>query len=381
VSKTTSNRLALVLALAMLALLTASVPLYLRTESFGTDNIGPEFLVLPFAAVGLFIALRRPHNPIGWMLAALALLMMVSGDAGMYSLLAFRLGHPTLPLARLATALTQTWVALLILLPLPILLFPDGRLPTPRWRWSLGAYLLIGATLLVSNAVQDAHAFTERVVRVDSTGELTGLGSRPLSAIPLPAIYGLIVLGWVIGKIFEYRRSQGEHRQQLKWLMAGGAVSFGALFSTLTFGGGGFFVGIVALPISIGVGILKYRLYDIDRLISRTLSYAIVTGLLVAVFIGLVSLTTDVLPFSSPVGVAASTLAAAALFNPLRRRVQLVVDRRFNRARYDAEATVQGFALHLRSSIDVDAVEAALRDAIRTAFEPSSIGVWTRGRP
>ena len=135
-----------------------------------------------------------------------------------------------------------------------------------------------------------------------------------------------------------------------------------------------------ALPLSIGVGILRYRLYEIDRLISRTLSYAILTALLVGTFIGLISLTTRVLPFSSPVGVAASTLAAAALLNPLRKRVQRIVDRRFNRSRYDAEATVATFSARLRDAVEIDAIRADLLDAVNRAVQPSHASVWIRPR-
>ena len=143
------------------------------------------------------------------------------------------------------------------------------------------------------------------------------------------------MLAWLIRELPAYRRATGEHRQQLKWLMAGGVVAAVGLVVSVA-GQNGVLgvvatIAITALPISVGIGVLKFRLYEIDRLISRTLSYAIVTGSLVAVFLGVVVLTTDVLPFSSPVGVAASTLAAAALFNPLRQRVQRFVDRRFNR--------------------------------------------------
>jgi hypothetical protein len=126
------------------------------------------------------------------------------------------------------------------------------------------------------------------------------------------------------------------------------------------------------------VGILKYRLYDIDRLISRTISYALLTGLLAAVFVGIVVLATDVLPFSSPVGVAASTLAAAGLFNPLRKRVQHAVDRRFNRARYDAEATVAAFTMRLRDAVDLDTVRSELLHAVDRAVEPAHASVWLR---
>ena len=138
------------------------------------------------------------------------------------------------------------------------------------------------------------------------------------------------------------------------------------------------FVGIVALPIGLGIGILKYRLYDIDRLISRTLSYAILSALLVGVFLGVVVLTTRVLPFSSPVGVAASTLAAAALSNPLRRRAQRLVDRRFNRARYDAEATVAAFSAQLRDAVDLDTVRNELLSTVERAVEPSRASLWIR---
>ena len=141
------------------------------------------------------------------------------------------------------------------------------------------------------------------------------------------------------------------------------------------------FVFIVLLPLGIGFGILKYRLYDVDRLISRSLSYAIVTATLVGVFGGLVLLTTRVLPFSSPVGVAASTLAAAALFNPLRRRVQRLVDRRFNRAGYDAEATVAAFGARLRDAVDVETVLDELAGAAGRSLEPAHVTVWVRGAP
>jgi hypothetical protein len=135
-------------------------------------------------------------------------------------------------------------------------------------------------------------------------------------------------------------------------------------------------LGVAALPVSIGAGIMRYRLYEIDRLISRPLSYAIVTGTLVGVFIGLVLLTTRVLPLSSPVGVAASTLAAAALFNPLQRRVQRLVDRRFNRARYDSEATVAAFTSRLRDAIEAEAIRLDLDETVRRAVEPEHVSIW-----
>lgn len=136
--------------------------------------------------------------------------------------------------------------------------------------------------------------------------------------------------------------------------------------------------GLAALPVSIGVAILRYRLYEIDRIISRTLAYALVTGLLVGVFAGLVLLTTDVLSLSSPVAVAASTLAAAALFNPLRQQVQRVVDRRFNRTRYNEDRTVAAFAARLKDAMDVTAVRDDLTSVAQQTLEPAHVSVWIR---
>jgi hypothetical protein len=139
-----------------------------------------------------------------------------------------------------------------------------------------------------------------------------------------------------------------------------------------------FLAGLAALPVGIGVGILRYRLYDIDRIISRTLAYALVTGLLVGVYAGLVLLATKVLSVHSTVAVAAATLAAAALFNPLRRRVQRFVDRRFNRARYDADRIIAGFAARLQDAVDLDAVRIDLASSVQQTLEPAHISVWIR---
>jgi hypothetical protein len=139
-------------------------------------------------------------------------------------------------------------------------------------------------------------------------------------------------------------------------------------------------LGVAALPVGIGVAVLKYRLYEIDRIISRTLAYAIVTGLLVGVYAGLVLLATQVLDIKSPVAVAVSTLAAAALFSPVRRRVQKAVDRRFNRARYDADQTVAAFAARLKDAVDLDAVRDDLASVVHQALEPAHVSLWISQR-
>jgi hypothetical protein len=343
--------------------------------------------------VGLTVALRQPRNPIGWILTALALVLTAWQDAGFYSVAAFRVGRHGLPLARLAVVLASGWAAVIVLLPLPILLFPDGRLPSQRWRGTAWVYAAL-STVLVGAVTANIGAFTDRRVTVDSSGELSTLGggssggTATTVTVVMFLVWAALSLSWVVGRLVDYRRSTGEHRQQLKWLMSGGATCiigffvadiFSSVHSPLSpvISGAGV-IAIAGLPLGIGVGILKYRLYEIDRLISRTLSYLIITGLLVGVFVGIVVLATDVLPFSSPVGVAASTLAAAALFNPLRLRVQRLVDRRFNRARYDAEAMVAAFTLRLRDAVDLDTVRHELLDAVGRAVEPAHASVWIR---
>jgi hypothetical protein len=184
--------------------------------------------------------------------------------------------------------------------------------------------------------------------------------------------------------VASWRRSSGERRQQLKWLLVGSAAAGIGLGISIVPGTGtiGGVVGVamsLAFPLCIGVAVLRYRLFDIDRVISRTLGYAIVTGLLVGVYAGIVLLATEVLRFRhSTVAVAAATLAAAALFNPLRSRVQTMVDRRFNRARYDADRIVAAFAARLQDAVDLDAVQADLASSVQQTLEPAHISVWIR---
>jgi hypothetical protein len=280
-----------------------------------------------------------------------------------------------------------------VLLPLPILLFPDGRVPRRAWRWTLWVYLALSAVFLIAVGVTDIGAFTDRQIRVDSTGELASLngssgGSAATVELLLFLAWASIGLSWVARQLLRHRRSAGEERQQLKWLMSGGAICIIGFVEFIVLSGarsslwqGLSILGlsaVAALPLGIGVGILKYRLYEIDRLISRTLSYALLTAMLVGVFVGIVTLTTRVLPFSSPVAVAASTLAAAALFNPLRLRVQRLVDRRFNRARYDAQTTVAAFTAQLRDAVDLDTVRDELVHAVDRSVQPSYASLWIR---
>lgn len=240
------------------------------------------------------------------------------------------------------------------------------------------------------------RVIVERRIHIDSSGGLTVLDNvktYPWFAV-VQALFFVVLLmswlSWLVLQVVRFRRSTGERHEQLKWLLGGAACCVVALPILLATGNASTtltealnvaaFLGLAALPISIGVGILKYRLYEIDRLISRTLSYAVVTGVVVGLYVGIVTLVTRVLGFSSPVAVAVSTLAAVALFNPLRVRVQRVVDRRFNRARFDADATVATFAARLRDAVDLETVRTELLEVVNRAVEPSHASVWIRRR-
>jgi hypothetical protein len=330
------------------------------------------------------------------MLGAVAFLVL-STDAGAYAVADYRLRHGGLPLGWVAVLLQPSWAPAIALFGLTVLLFPDGRLPSPRWRWMLWAYLAVAAAWVGGVVIISAGAILGHNVHVDSGGNLLILDHPTGSAawwgvvegvfFPVPGVFWLAS---VAGQALSCRRSSGERRLQLKWLVGGSAVAIaGGVLGVplsdspskiLQIVGGVGIAGVLALPVSMGVGILKYRLYDIDRIISRTLAYAIVTGLLVGVYAGLVLLATEVLRFRTPVAVAAATLAAAALFNPLRQRVQRAVDRRFNRARYDADKTVAAFAARLKDAVDLDSVRDDLAGVVQQALEPAHVSVWISER-
>jgi hypothetical protein len=345
-------------------------------------------LIVAFGGVGLVVAHRQPRNRLGWILLGWLFLVGLGGIAGPYAVLVYRLGHHGLPLGPVAVVLNNSVQLLALLLaPLIILLFPDGYLPGPRWRWVVWAYAGLVACVMAVAVANAIAPVTDHDIRLDSSGNLTSSGhlpgwlANPPAWIDAVVVVGLagIVLSAVGLQVLSWRRATGERRQQLEWLAFGAAVTVVWLIAML-FISSLPIVGIAALPVSMGIAILKYRLYDIDRIISRTLAYAIVTGLLVGAYAGLVLLATRVLSVHTPVAVAAATLSAAALFNPLRRRVQQIVDRRFNRARYDADQTVATFAARLKDAVDLDSVRNDLASVVQQALEPAHLSVWVSRR-
>ena len=354
------------------------LPAKLANDVGGTaDGVVGAVFIGAFATVGALLAWKRPENPIGWLLSAVGLVFVVAGSG------VFLVRFPrTLTLAN--------WLGFLFLLGFGlcvfvVLLFPTGHLPSRRWRpvaWAAGAGLagwVLGCAfaptlITVSPSMRNPVGVTGPAGDIFKLMAFVGTGL--IAAAGLAAVLSLA---------FRYRRAQTVERAQLKWLVYAAAVIVVAFLATIPIAStnlqNAIGIGAVALvPGAIGIAILRYRLYDIDRVISRTVAYAIVTGLLVGVYAGLVLLATQVFRLHTPVAVAAATLAAAALFSPVRRRVQRAVDRRFNRARYDADKTVAAFAARLKDAVDLDAVRDDLASVVHHALEPAHVSVWISQR-
>ena len=388
--------MAAVLAVLALASAIADVPLEHVIHQLTFSNVGQSVLLLAFVLVGVVVAWRLPSHPMGWLLLGVGLFFVLSGVASDYAFIDYRVHHGTLPLGAVAVLLGPGWAPAIALLGLTILLFPDGRLPSRRWRWVLWAYLLFCAVFVAGTLAIAARVIIEHQIHIDPGGGLTVLDNVTTYAwfgIAQGLFFIVLLvswLSWLVLQVIRFRRSTGERHEQMKWLLGGAACCVVSLPTLLLTGNasslltevlnGIALLGLAALPVSIGVAILKYRLYDIDRIISRTLAYAIVTGLLVGLYAGLVLLATRVLSFHTPVAVAAATLAAAALFSPLRRWVQRAVDRRFNRARYDADRTVAAFAARLQDAVDLDDVRDDLTGVVHQALEPAHVWVWISQR-
>ena len=342
----------------------------------GSNNAVGIVFIGAFATVGALLAWKRPKNPIGWLLSAIGLAFAVA-VFGVF-------------LAQFPRMLTLAyWLGFLYLLGFGlcvfvVLLFPTGELPSRRWRpvaWAAGAGLA-GWVL--------GCAFAPTLITASPMRNPAGVTGPAGDIFELMAFVGAVLiaaagLAAVLSLAFRYRRAQTVERAQLKWLVYAAAVIVVALLAAIPIAStnlqNAIGSGAVALvPVAIGIAVLRYRLYDIDRVISRTVAYAILTGLLVGIYAGLVLLATRVLGVHTPVAVAAATLAAAALFSPVRRRVQRAVDRRFNRARYDADQTVAVFAARLKDAADLDAVRDDLASVVHQALEPAHVSLWISQR-
>jgi hypothetical protein len=373
----------LVVALAVVRPLTAGV----------LAGGGVEALVyLGFAVVGLILSLRLPANPIGWLYAASGLIwsLTVPGEAWIDDLV--DKGRP-LPLAgQLDAAVTEPlWAPAIALgVTLPLLLLPDGRLRSPRWRLVVWASLAGAVLLEVGGSVAPG-----KLPDWPIDNPLGLSGAAGVVANQLDSIGGLLHVGSLAAAlvclVLRFRSARGVERQQLRWVAAGAAgavVGLLAVIGLLTLEEsygllpGAWKVAVVlalpCVPVAVAVAVLRYRLWDLDRLISRTVTYTLVTALLVIPYLLVVPAASRLVQGAGSLAVAAVTLAAVAAFQPLRRRVQDRVDRRFNRRRYDTARTVEAFAGRLREQVDLDALAAELLAVADQTMQPTRASLWLR---
>ena len=390
-----------IVAVAWLATVAGAILLIAATRIGETDLVtapftlvflGLAFDVVAFGTVGAVLALRRPGNAVGIVLIAAGLLIVGAFLGFIFGAVLTSIRGADDSLAGLVSLVGALCIdpALIVAGPLLALLFPDGRLPGPRWRWPVGA---IAAMLAVGSVLV--------IVRPGPLGD--SLGVNPFGVTNVPWVETLAPLGEtleatallaslllaLVAVIVRLRRSRDAEREQLKWFVAANLVVVVGLFLSIADGATDptafDILAVVSLsfpPIAVGTAILRYRLYEIDRIISRTLAYAAVTGILFGIFV-VVNLTlqawlSPLLGAGGSVAVAVSTLLVAALFNPIRGRVQRVVDRRFDRARYHADRTVAAFAGRLREEMDLATIADDLGAIVVAAMAPSGVNIWVR---
>ncbi|HLL38595.1 MAG TPA: hypothetical protein VK357_02900 [Rubrobacteraceae bacterium] len=351
-----------------------------------------------FAIVAALIVSRQPRNTIGWVLMVPVSMYVVGGPIESYiESLAPSSPAPTVPLLLMLWFSNWNWLLLIFPLLFIPLLFPNGRPPTPRWRW-VGVAALAWATLfvLIATLVQKFSAGTKPdlvfdnpigVFREDTVERLVGVWIAGLLALVVACAAALFV---------RYRRADETEREQIKWLLYACAVFLMVYIGGFVGGVGGedslggyiwgvfFGLSVMTLPAAIGIAILRYRLYDIDVVINRTLVYGSLTALLALVYLGGVATTQAIFRILTgqehqpQLAVVISTLAIAALFNPLRRGIQSFIDRRFYRRKYDARKTLEAFSAKLRDETNLEALNNELAGVVRETMQPAHVSVWLR---
>jgi hypothetical protein len=370
--------------------------------------IGNLLILAPFLAftiVGALIASRRPENPIGWICLVAGLFWTLIALDDQYT--AYGLATTgVVPFPAAVVALSQwLWVPPVGLLSIYLILFfPDGRLPSRRWRplaWFSGAVMV-----LVSLAIALAPGPLPDLGGVRNPFGLEGYPWIADATNVIPALLPLCTLASALSLVLRYRRSGSEQREQIKWIAFAGSfvglMSLITVVSTLIFapefpdstGTQPLWLGVLqdvellsfaGIPVAVGIAVLRYRLYDIDVIINRTLVYGSLTATLIALYFGGIVVLQRVFVLltgqQSTLAVVASTLLIAALFNPLRRRIQSFIDRRFYRRKYDARKTLEAFTAKLRDETDFDALNAELVGVVNETIQPAHVSLWLRPDP
>jgi hypothetical protein len=360
--------------------------------SFGeTDDasvVANLITLLPFSVVGAIVASRQPRNTIGWLFCGVGVTVGLNSFAGDFAEFWLASGFGVSSLGETAAWLSSWLWFLLVFVPMSLLLllFPDGKLPSPRWRPVAWGVALGTAGGVVGNALRAGP-----LVDFPQIANPYGVDSPVVGMV---GVAGSIVaagsmVGSAVSLILRLRRSGSRQRQQIKWLAYGGAVLVGGVFagalaipwnvpvSIMIMS-----VSLLGLPVFTGIAIVRHHLYDIDILINRTLVYTTLTATLTLLYFGgmagLQRLLSPVMGEGNGLAVVASTLLIATLFNPLRRRIQAFIDRRFYRSKYDARKTLEGFSAKLRDETDLKALNDELVGVVRETMQPAHVSLWLR---
>ncbi len=388
------------LTLVLMALTVVFTALYPLPRNAATDAANFAISVLfvaTFSTVGALIASRRPANPIGWVFCAMSLTLVVAVFAGNYAEYSLVVEPRALPMARTA-AWVGNWIWLVALSPLGffLLLFPEGRPPSPRWQivgWLLGVALgcwFVSQAFIPGPMLNAGYESIDNPYGIEALRDILRVGGTFSSFLILAT-----VLASAFSIVVRFRRSRGDERRQIKLVAYAGALVALVVVAQLVVSTAlpetdllvevlnlSLVVVLTGVPIAAGAAILKYRLYDIDLVINRTIVYGALTILLVVIYFGSVILSQYTLRAltgsDSQLAVVASTLAIAALVNPLRRRIQALVDRRFYRRKYDAAKTLTRFSTKLRDDTDLDQLSGELVSVVRETMQPEHASLWLR---
>ena len=398
VSRHTSVWLAWALCVVSLALTALSLLLFILNLSYPNTHLYEPWLdntltAVFYPTVGAIVASRRPENPVGWLLCLYGLVISISYFCAEYAIYALLAEPNSLPAAEVLVWIVSWMLSIIVGLPaLLYLLFPTGRLPSRRWRWV--AWLI--AALVLAGVITSAF-YSGALMGV--LGPIRNpLGIEGLTAVYKALLYFIspVALSAVVLSVFmRLRRAAGVERQQIKWFAYAAAASVmatslaylvpGVIDTPLWFERMGFALNIAfipAIPIAIGIAILRYRLYDIDLIINRTLVYGALSATLVALYFGGIVMLQRVFVLltgqQSTLAVVASTLLIAALFTPLRQLIQGFIDRRFYRSKYDARKTLEAFSAQLRNETDLEVLSDDLVGVVRETMQPAHVSLWLR---
>jgi hypothetical protein len=349
-------------------------------------DLRPGVAAVTAATVGAVLASRRPRHPVGWLLLAQVASNLATGAAAQYLAWGLLPGGPLPATRAVALAYPASAGGGLLLLGLVLLLTPTGTLPSPGWRWWASAMVAVPLLLLVLVTLAPGSVDPSQQV-LGSPFDFLGLGGALLAVNRLALAFTTLAVAVCAGSLVaRFRRARGVERQQLRWvavaaallLVAAAAALVGLAVDATEVVTWAISAWVAGLPLALGAAVLRYRLYDLDRIISRTVAYGLLTVLLGGGYAAVVLGLGQLLGQDSSLVVAGATLAVAAVFQPARRRVQAVVDRRFNRRRHDATRIIEGFGVRLRDQVDVDVLRTELLAVVDQTMQPTQASLWLR---